>query len=82
MTTETDDIKARLTALEQHRFELTEAQLNHLAEKAAERALENIYAQVGKGVLRKFMFLIGIVVISAAAYFAGKGVLVVPGSGQ
>ncbi len=80
--TEIELLTERVKQLEQHRFELTEDQLNGLAERAAAKALENIYAQVGKGVLRKLAWLIGIVVLSLAAFLVGKGAIVLPGNGQ
>lgn len=54
---------------------LSEAQIDAIAEKAAEKALQKIYAEVGQNVLRKFAWLVGLVVISLAIFLAGKGVL-------
>lgn len=58
---------------------LTKEQLDVIvdaaAEKAADRALEKIYAEVGKTVLRKLAWLVGIVVVSLAIWLIGKGAL-------
>lgn len=45
------------------------------AEKAADKALEKIYAEVGKTVLRRLAWLLGIVVVSLALWLAGKNAL-------
>ena len=54
---------------------LSEAQIDMIAEKAAEKALQKVYAQVGQNVLRKLAWLVGLVVVSAAMFLAGKDVL-------
>lgn len=77
--TEMEILTERVKLLEQHRFELTEDQINGIAQKAADRAIENIYAQVGKGVLKKLAWLVGLVVIGGALFLAGKGELPLPG---
>ena len=55
--------------------QLSESQIDEIAERAAERALEKIYAQVGQNVLKKLAWLIGLVVVSAALFLAGKGAI-------
>jgi tetrahydromethanopterin S-methyltransferase subunit G len=56
---------------------LTEAQLDEIAEKAAERAVEKVFAriyqEVGKGVVRKALYVIGMAVVVLAAWLAGAG---------
>lgn len=44
--------------------QLTEEQIELIAEKAAEKALERVYAQVGKGVVNKFLWMIGVAAVS------------------
>jgi hypothetical protein len=51
---------------------LTEEDIDAIADKAAERALEKVYAQVGKNVVTKLLWLIGIVAISLAMWMGGK----------
>lgn len=72
---ELEELRERVRVLEEHRFELTEDQLNGLAERAANKAIENIYARVGKGVLTKLTWLLGLVVVGLALFLAGKGTL-------
>ncbi len=54
---------------------LTESQMDLIAERAAERALEKVYADVGKTVLRRLAWLAGLVVVSAMMWLAGKDAL-------
>jgi hypothetical protein len=55
--------------------QLTEAQIEAIAEKAAAKALQIVYAEVGKNVLRKAAWLAGVAVIGLAIFLAGKGSL-------
>jgi len=59
---------------------LTEEQIDHIAERAAERALEIVYAEVGKNVLKKLAWLVGAVIVGLALWLAGKNNL--PGVGN
>ena len=52
---------------------LTEDQIELIAERAAERALEKVYASVGKSVVNKVLWLIGAAALAAVAYFKGLG---------
>ena len=54
-------------------FPLTEEQLEDLAERAASRALEKVYAQIGKSVISKFLWVVGSAALAALAYFKGVG---------
>lgn len=54
---------------------LTEEQINEIAEKAARRALQIVYAEVGQGVLKRLAWLVGVVVIGLALWLAGKNSL-------
>ena len=57
---------------------LTSAEIDQIAEKAAKRALEHVYAEVGKSVVRKAVWIIGIIVFSLICYLAGKNALRAP----
>jgi hypothetical protein len=46
---------------------LTEADIERIAEKAAERALEKVYSQVGKSVVTKALWIIGALGLGFAA---------------
>ncbi len=52
---------------------LTEHDIDEIAEKAAERALEKVYAQVGQNILKKLTWLIGIAAIGLAMWLGGNG---------
>jgi hypothetical protein len=56
-------------------FQLTEAQIDAIAERAAGKALQIVYAEVGKSVLKKMAWLVGAAVIGGALFLAGKGYL-------
>lgn len=58
---------------EQHNIPLTDAQIEAIAERAAEVALNKVYADVGKSVLKKLAWLVGVVVIGLAMWLAGNG---------
>jgi hypothetical protein len=79
MSTEHDDATdRRLNALEAHggnEVHLSDAQIEMIADRAADRALEKVYADIGKNALRKLTWLVGIVVVSLAMWLAGKGAL-------
>ena len=52
--------------------QLTEAQIEAIAERAAEVALNKVYAEVGKSVLKKLAWLTGAAVIGLALWLAGN----------
>jgi hypothetical protein len=55
--------------------ELTDEQIEHIAERAAEVALNKVYTEVGKSVLKKLAWLTGAAVIGLAMWLAGNGSL-------
>lgn len=52
---------------------LTEEQLNEIAERAANRALEKVYANIGKSVVHKILWVLGAAALAILAYFKGLG---------
>jgi phage terminase Nu1 subunit (DNA packaging protein) len=54
---------------------LTEAQIDAIAEKAARRALQIVYAEVGQNVLKKLAWLTGVIILGLALWLAGKNSL-------
>jgi hypothetical protein len=54
---------------------LTDAQLELIAEKAAERALEKVYTEVGKSVLKKVAWITGVAIIGLFMWLASHGSL-------
>lgn len=54
---------------------LSDEQIEAIAEKAARRALQIVYAEIGYSILRKIAWLVGVVVVGLAIWLAGKGAL-------
>lgn|GEM_PF-1824404 len=57
---------------------LSDRQIEAIAERAAEKALEKVYAQVGKSVLIKAAWLVGLVVTGLLLWLGGKGFIKPP----
>ena len=55
--------------------ELTDEQIEAIAERAAEVAFEKIYQEVGKSVLKKLAWLTGAAVVGLAMWLGGHGSL-------
>ena len=53
--------------------QLTEEQIEAIAERAANKALEKVYAQIGKSVIHKFLWLVVAASLAILAYFKGVG---------
>jgi hypothetical protein len=47
---------------------LTTDDIELIAERAADKALEKVYAEVGKSMVKKFFWAVGLVVITAAVW--------------
>ena len=56
-------------------FQLTDAQIEAIANKAAEVALNRVYTEVGKSVLKKLSWLVGVAVIGLFMWLAGNNAL-------
>ena len=54
---------------------MTDAQIEAIAERAAEVAIDKVYTEVGKTVLKKLAWLTGVAVIGLAMWLAGHGSL-------
>jgi hypothetical protein len=55
--------------------QLTDAQIDAIAEKAAERAFQKIYQNVGKSVLTKLTWMAGAAVIGLFIWIGGNDTL-------
>ena len=55
--------------------QLTDAQIDEIAEKAAERAFQKIYQNVGKSVLTKLTWMVGAAVVGLFMWLGGNGTL-------
>ena len=47
---------------------LSAEQIEAIAERAAEKALEKVYSEIGRNVVRKAMFVIGAAILALAAW--------------
>jgi preprotein translocase subunit SecF len=52
---------------------LTEAEMDAIAERAADRAIRRIYEQIGKSVAQKVYWAIGVAVVGMMMLLAGNG---------
>lgn len=52
---------------------LSPSQIEAIAERAAEVALQRVYTQIGKSVISKFMWLVGAAALAVAAWLNGSG---------
>jgi hypothetical protein len=59
--------------IQQHVDNRIDARLEEVAELAAKKALEHVYADIGRGLLRKVAWLMGVAVIALLSWMAGKG---------
>lgn len=51
---------------------LTDSEIDAIAERAAKKALQSVYAEVGQSVLRKLAWLAGAAVLGLALWLIGK----------
>jgi tetrahydromethanopterin S-methyltransferase subunit G len=56
-------------------IQLTDAQIDEIAEKAAERAFQKIYQNVGKSVLTKLTWMVGAAVVGLFLWLGNNGSL-------
>jgi hypothetical protein len=52
---------------------LSEAEMDAIAERAADRAIRKMYEQIGKSVAQKVYWAVGIVVVGMMMLLAGNG---------
>ena len=52
---------------------LSEAEMDAIAERAADRAIRKMYESIGKSVAQKMYWAIGIVVVGMVMLLAGNG---------
>lgn len=46
-----------------------------IATKAAEKALQKVYAEVGKGILNKLAWVLGTAAVALLMWMGGKGII-------
>ena len=66
------DIEARLDAMQADM--LTNAQIDKVARRAVDMAFQQMYEEVGKNVVRKVLWIIGVVAIGLAMWLSSRGV--------
>lgn len=54
---------------------LTEEEIDHIAQKAAEKALNLVYQEVGKSLIRKVAWAIGVVFLGLLTWLGAKGMI-------
>jgi cobalamin biosynthesis protein CobD/CbiB len=52
---------------------LTDKEIEDIVEKVTERVIENVYTSVGRSVVTKFFWFIGVAAIGIVTYLAGVG---------
>lgn len=51
---------------------LTEEMMDAIAERAAKRVMDNVYREVGKSLLQKFVWAAGVLGVALAMWLSGK----------
>lgn len=54
---------------------ITDAQLDSIVERAVEKVFERIYADVGRNVVKKLTWALGLIVTALCVWLVGKGEL-------
>ena len=58
---------------------LTEAQIEEIAERAANKAVarltDHVYREVGKNVVQKFVYIVGAISVAFFLWLQGKGLI-------
>lgn len=57
-----------------HAVTISEADFERIAELAAQKALDKVYLEVGRGVLRRVAWVVGISVVALLMWMGGKGI--------
>ena len=60
---------------ERRTMPLSDDQIEAIAERAAERALEKVYEQIGRSVVKKALWIVGVGSLTLLAWLAGSGKL-------
>lgn len=67
---------------ERRRLPLTDDQIEEIAERAAQKAIEkmtaNLYQEIGKGLVSKLLTVIGVLVTLFSIWATGKGFIKFP----
>lgn len=52
---------------------LTDEQIDVIAERAAAKAIEKVYTEIGKNVVKRFFWLVGVATLVLLAWLGGTG---------
>lgn len=59
--------------------QLTDEQIERIAERAAEKAVakltDNVYREIGKSVLQKFVYVVGAIAVALFLWLQSKGLI-------
>ncbi len=58
-----------------HQHLVTDANLERIAERAKDLALEQVYADIGKGIVKRFLWLLGLGGSALAVWLAAHGLI-------
>lgn len=53
---------------------LSEADVEHIAEVAARKALDMVYLEVGKGLVKRLTLWVGLIAVALLMWMGGKGI--------
>lgn len=74
-----ENLHCEYSGPERRRMPLSEEQIEAIAEKAADRAVkkltDQVYREVGRGVISKFVWLVGAASIGVALWLNAKGII-------
>ena len=54
---------------------LTDEQIEHIVERVTERVIENVYINIGKSVVKKFFYIVGLGALALVTWLASIGSL-------
>lgn len=57
-----------------HLATLTDDQMDAIAEKAAEKALQKVYAEVGRSIVQKLFWGVGVAAVAVLMWMGAKGI--------
>jgi hypothetical protein len=57
---------------------ITDDQLDLIVERAVDKVFDRIYADVGRSVMKKLTWAVGLIVTGLLVWLAGKGVVKIP----
>ena len=52
---------------------ISEDDIEKIADRAVEKAMERLYLEVGKGILQKFIWLVGVGTVAMDMWIQGRG---------